>query len=411
MPGVPLAQRCDPPDAAPPLDAVRVLLEHLQAAGIRYCQWKNTEQLRAAMGGATALDLLVDRGAAATLGRVFADLGVKRLPARPFQAHPGIEDYVAFDPPTGTLAHVTAYYQLMVGEEPLKGYRLPWEELVLATRVVDEGRAIYVADPHVEVLLLAIRAALGLHTRDRLRALGGAVSLPEGVQREFRRLGARTDPDRLRDLAAGLVGAGAAAMLREMTSSPPPSTRQLLEFRRRLEPAMPAYRMYGAFEARQQRWRRALAHGWWRLRCRHAHIPARSGRDAPQGHVTIVLVGPEEAGTLPIAHRIADWLSWELAVVPPTSPRLARRARGLGHVTIIAGDAVAAFDAVPPDLVLELRLPRARRADAAVVPLRRQSDAVAGRRFPAGTRVVAVDGAQPPERVELLVKEAVWQTL
>jgi hypothetical protein len=134
-------------DGPPPLEALTALFDALDVAGIRYCHWKSNEHLDASLRGATDLDVLFDRRQVLHVAHLLTRLGCKRFVVKPGRGYPGIEDFVVFDAPTGALAHLHAHYQLTVGEKFLKGYRLPWEEYVLATRTRDVGSGVWVADP------------------------------------------------------------------------------------------------------------------------------------------------------------------------------------------------------------------------------------------------------------------------
>src|SRR5688572_32969105 len=88
----------------------------------------------------------------------------------PHRGYPGVESFVGMDYDTGVLLHLHLHYQLTVGERHLKSYNLPWEDLVLSTRVLDEASGTYVADPNLEYMLLMVRAGLKVRVRERLRA-------------------------------------------------------------------------------------------------------------------------------------------------------------------------------------------------------------------------------------------------
>ena len=220
-------------DAGPGgLAVVRGLLARLHEADLAYCHWKSNEHLEAAIEGLTDLDILVDRRRDGELRRILADSGFKRFVAPPLRAYPGIEDYLALDRDTGRLVHLHLHHRLTLGERHLKGYRLPWEARLLATRRLDPATGVYVADPAIELVLLLVRAALKQRARDRARRL--APRQRRASRRRFRaraRLaaGACRRPDRARDRlrparrgsgrgaaapAGGAVGAGPHGRLR-----------------------------------------------------------------------------------------------------------------------------------------------------------------------------------------------------
>ena len=146
------------PGPATSLRVVRELFAAFHAAGIPYCHWKSNEHLGRSMVGLTDLDVLIDKERAGVIEQILACNGLKRFTATPLRSYPGIEDYLTLDDDeTGRLVHLHLHYQLTLGEPFLKGYRLPWEPLLLSTRRMDAEHGIYVADANLEFLLVAVR--------------------------------------------------------------------------------------------------------------------------------------------------------------------------------------------------------------------------------------------------------------
>lgn len=304
------------PPAAPVLSAVTDLLDRLLVAGIRYCHWKSNEHLRATMTGITDIDILVDRSAGQDLARVLADTTFKQFDGIPRRSYPAIESYLGLDAESGRLLHLHVHYRLTLGERHLKGYRVPWEELLLTTRIWDEANRIYVAEPHLELTLLAIRAALKLRLRDALLAALGRANVGRGVLREFRWLAERTGRrgDELRAIAGPLVGARAAERLAAMVAAPQPTVRQLLAFRRAVTPPLGTYRTYGALSA----WRRRWAREWG---SQLAKVGRRLGLLVPtrrvvrRGGVLVAFIGADGSGKSTVTTEITRWLSTEVDAI------------------------------------------------------------------------------------------------
>src|SRR5256886_16211111 len=108
--------------------------------------------------------------------RAQRDSGHRRLQAARIESvgnRSGTGDYLALDSDTGRLVHLHLHYRLTVGDSFLSGYRLPWEALVLSTRHFDTTMAMYVADPHMELVLLIARQAIRLGPIDRIAAWVG----------------------------------------------------------------------------------------------------------------------------------------------------------------------------------------------------------------------------------------------
>jgi len=341
------------PRTVPCLAVLVDLFDRLHAEEIRYCHWKSTEHLGASLEGTTDLDVLIDRNDAARFARVLAETDFQAFRELNGRGYPGVEDYVGFDPASGRLTHVHAHYQLTLGEKFLKGYRLPWEETALATRVWDPAYGLYVVEPALEAVMLVTRAALKVRGRDYILAAAGKTYFRGGAARELRWLARRVDPERLRARAAALVGERAAALLGRMVAQPPPSIVQLLAFRRSVTPSLAGYRLYGAITARRRRWARELSWIWVALRNRARGLPKRSTRTAAQGGLAIAVTGPQAPATA-LARALLEWLSPQMAVLPNLGERdsaEAHRARGRGLIVI--ADRLRT-GAPRPDLIVDL---------------------------------------------------------
>src|SRR5439155_1541894 len=169
---------------------VRELTSALHAARLSYRHWKGNARLQEAVVGLRDLDILVDRDGALALSEILATVGFKRLASSPWETVPALEDYLALDSDTGRLVHLHLHYRLTVGDSFLSGYRLPWEALVLSTRHFDTTMAMYVADPHIELVLLIARQAIRLGPIDRIAAWLGRPCLGALARSDFRLLAA-----------------------------------------------------------------------------------------------------------------------------------------------------------------------------------------------------------------------------
>src|SRR5215208_1504283 len=146
------------------------LLERLDADGVRYCHWKGIIRLESVMAAERDVDLLVDRSTASSVVTLLGQMGSRRLVDTPGGALPGVEHHLGLDRETGKLVHLHVHFQLMPTKSNRAGYRLPWEELVLATRVRHESGG-YVIDPALETVLFIVRGALRVRTRHLASAI------------------------------------------------------------------------------------------------------------------------------------------------------------------------------------------------------------------------------------------------
>jgi hypothetical protein len=299
---------------APALTVLQSLFERLHEAGVRYCHWKSNEHLGPSMVGKTDVDVLVDRRAIVALTRILGESNFKRFVVTPGRGYPGIEDYVGFDFTSGTLTHLHVHYQLTLGEKFLKGHRLPWEEEFLSTRKLDERHGIYVADPHLELLVLIVRAVMKLRARDSILETFGRPYFSGGMLRELRWLADRTDRQRLQQVAARLVGEHAARLLPALISGSRPTVTQLRAFGRLANPRLATYRLYGITDAVRQMTTRELRIVWWKLRNWYQGTATTSTRTLPQGGLFIAILGVDGAGKSTLTEKLANWLAREVAV-------------------------------------------------------------------------------------------------
>jgi thymidylate kinase len=303
------------PDSPAVLGVLSDFFDQLHEAGVVYCHWKSNEHLGAALGGLTDLDLLVERGARQALGEILIRAGFKLFIAAPERGYPGVEDYLTLDPVSGRLIHLHLHYQLTLGEPYLKGYRLPWEHTVLASRRLDPETGVYVSDPNMEFLLLIVRAALKLRLRDILAASVYRRPFANGVMKEYHWLVERIDCKRLLGVAQRLAGDRSAQLLLRLTREPP-TTRQLLTFRRAMKPPPRNYRTYRPTEARRRRWMREWQWQRRRFATRLLGAPKAARRTLPQGGIVIALLGSDGAGKSTLVAEITRWLAQKADVIP-----------------------------------------------------------------------------------------------
>ena len=115
----------------PSLEAVAGLFQMLHAQGVRYVHWKSNIRLGLSLQGGTDLDLLVDKEHSRTFRQILLQQEIKPILPPQGQRYPGMEHYLGFDPASGKLFHLHVHYQLVLGDEYIKNFRLPLEEYFL----------------------------------------------------------------------------------------------------------------------------------------------------------------------------------------------------------------------------------------------------------------------------------------
>jgi thymidylate kinase len=182
--------RVAPRPTAPPLDLIATLAAALDDAAVSWCHWKSNEAIDRSASGDNDLDLLIARGDAGRFEEVLARLGfrVARPPAD--RQLPGILDHYGVDDATGTVVHVHAHYQLVLGDDMTKNVRLPVERAYLrsCTRV----GLFPLPSAEFEYIVFVLRMVLKHSTVDG--QLDRKARLTASERRELAYLEERIDP-------------------------------------------------------------------------------------------------------------------------------------------------------------------------------------------------------------------------
>jgi thymidylate kinase len=293
----PLAQKWD--GAA--LEMVARLCSELSAAGIEYCHWKSNPFLGRSASGDNDLDLLVSREHADEFCSILNSLGFKETVGPDFDELPGVQNYYGYDRETGKLVHVHAHFQLILGHDLTKNYRLPVEEPYLAAS--HPGPLFRVPAPEVELVVFVMRMVLKHSTWDTMLIGHGKLSPSE--QAELKCLAVpevlAKVPAALQDL--GLLDAGLFnACLRAV--QPGGSLSNKIHAGEQLQKALRTYgRRSQPVDIVLKLWRRV-----WRP------VLSRVFRYAPKkrfahGGFFVAIVGGDGSGKTTLLDELTAWLA------------------------------------------------------------------------------------------------------
>lgn len=172
------------------LGKIAELLVALEGASISYCHWKSNEAIAASLSGANDLDLLVARDDAVAFRAVLSSLGFTQVRPADRPEILGIEDFFGRDPATGALVHVQPHYELILGDDMTKAYRVPIERDYLAS--ARSGRhGIPLPEPEFEYVVFILRMVLKHCPLEALVARKGRLTASE--RRELADLEGRID--------------------------------------------------------------------------------------------------------------------------------------------------------------------------------------------------------------------------
>ncbi len=289
------------------MSLVMEVLCRFDERGVAYCHWKSNDHLDAALSGDTDLDILVDPANIDDAYAVFAELSCRRGRVANARNDIGLEDFLGVDDESNRMVHFHVHYRLPGGERHNKRFRLPWERLVLDTRVRDES-GVWITAPAVEVVLLLTRYALKLRGRDMVKGSNGP-----GSELDF--LMARTDRGAVLEVAQQLLGDhGRVAIERCLEAEP--GTKQLYQLRRVVLRVLASQTSSNGPAAFTRRMNREAA---WVLRGisrKVAPRPVLKGRGGTGGGVIVAFVGCDGSGKSTMVGESRKFLAPKLDVYP-----------------------------------------------------------------------------------------------
>ena len=181
---------------ARPIALVADLLRALDRDGVVYCHWKSNEAIDRTLTAENDLDLLVARRDDTRFNATIHDLGFRIARPSPDRHVPGLIDYFGRDGESGRMVHVQAHYQLVLGDDMTKNFRLPLEEEYLASRFLDGPVAV--PSRAFELLIFVLRMVVKHCPWDTQVARQGRLTASE--RRELAFLSERSTTEELEAL-------------------------------------------------------------------------------------------------------------------------------------------------------------------------------------------------------------------
>ena len=293
------------------MQAVSAWLTAMHEQGILYCHFKSNNRVFDGLSGATDLDILIDRSQHIQALEVLSRCGFKRFCGSWLIYYPAVDDFLGFDQETGKLIHLHLHWQMIAGEPHIKGFRLPWECLLLDTRKWDEKNRIFVAAPEVEIILLLTRAGIKLRHRDRLRNMLGRIYFSGSMMQEYEWLSEVVDHEKVLLIAQELLGNATAEVIKNVFINGKITDRDIFAFRKAAMPILYRYRTYSSLGALVSRWRRELCKKIFQEGKRFGWNNKVLRRGPGAGGVVVALLGADGSGKSTHAHGLIKWLNWK----------------------------------------------------------------------------------------------------
>lgn len=141
------------------LNICRRIFGGFMEKGVCYCHWKSSEHLAEGLEGETDLDILVAEADAEKFSDILLANECIRVRPQFGSRYPKVEEWIGYDRETGKLIHLHVHFRIITGTRHLKEYILPWHELALKTKILDES-GIYIIEPNLELVILYMRIVL-----------------------------------------------------------------------------------------------------------------------------------------------------------------------------------------------------------------------------------------------------------
>lgn len=293
-----------------PLELVRSVASHLEESGARYCHWKSNAAIDRSATGDNDLDLLVHRGDVRSFTEVLSRLGFVRA-SRPGTSVPGIESFYGHDATTGRLVHVHAHYQLVLGDDRTKNYRLPIEEAYLESAT--PGDLFPLPSAEFEYVVFVIRMILKYCTWDEIAwcAARGRRAAPSRTERdELEYLGQRVDGARAGSVVVEHLPFVGAELFAECVAvlGPDASVRRRIRAGSALETSLQPHARYSRLDDRVRRIR-----GRFAAAAERRTVGPRRSRLAGGGAM-VGITGGDGSGKSTALAALGGWLEPEFDV-------------------------------------------------------------------------------------------------
>ncbi len=161
----------------PVLDLIAKLCQSLEEEAISYCHWKSNNALDRSASGDNDLDLLVSRADVSRFSEILHRLGFKQVKAPADKQMTSVLNYYGYDEQADKWVHVHAHYQLIMGHDMTKNFRLALEEPYLESAAWDG--IFKVPAVEFEFVVLVIRMVLKHLTWDAIVTREGKLKTSE----------------------------------------------------------------------------------------------------------------------------------------------------------------------------------------------------------------------------------------
>ena len=291
------------------IDTVDELLAEFDDLAINYCHWKSNEKIQATLNGETDLDVLCHRDDLRACRQILGEHGFVKLDEVSLTGYPGIENYVGYDPDSGSCIHVHLHFELTFGTPFLKEYVTPWAPYVLDRRITDPESGVPITDPTTELFLLIVRYSLKIRRYNPI----ARRSYFDGFLDEYDWLAERADEAELDATVRDLLNPSAASRVADVLDGEP-TIRDLIRVGKPVRAELDTYSTYPSWSTTPIALARKVFRGLGKLNREFIDRPYPTRRKLQSRGVEIAIVGIDGSGKSTHLSSLHDWLSWKMDV-------------------------------------------------------------------------------------------------
>jgi hypothetical protein len=96
---------------SPPLSLLLAILSDLNQQNLRYCYWKSSRRVSAALSGETDLDVLIARTEQHRAQAILLERGLKLFPSVAHRDDPAMSSYLGYDEPSARIVHLHLHFR------------------------------------------------------------------------------------------------------------------------------------------------------------------------------------------------------------------------------------------------------------------------------------------------------------
>ena len=279
---------------------------------LNYCHWKSNEHLLPGLDGDTDLDVLLSLNDKEKGEKLLRSIDFIKCKSQYGSRYPDVDDWMGFDIIKGNLIHLHLHYQLVTGHKGMKEYNLPWTQLALDTRILNEEFGLYTMEPNLELVTLYTRIGLKADFKNIIRCRRGKFHFPKDVQREIDWLRERVDMEKVCGLLNQFYGDHADDIKRIMQLDKI-DAKAYLKLRRITERVFKKCSRVKCF-VRLREVAFFLYQRYLQKFVKHFRIVISKKVPESKNGLTVAFLGQDGAGKTTVTRDIIKWWNWKLDV-------------------------------------------------------------------------------------------------